>query len=161
MKVLLLGHKGMLGSDLMAQFKHRHEVIGMDLDEIDITRESECRKAVMENQRLLAARLDEQAGSLAAIGVAVGMTYLATGSEKPLPVDVLEDRAFARFLENYPIDGPPIVGKPKMDEHMAQLDKVDPARLASGFRELARQADLSAIERIRNRQIERAARQYS
>ena len=116
-------------------------------------------EAVMENQRLLVARLDEQAASLAAIGVAVGMTYLATGSEKPLPVEVLEDRAFARFLENYPIDGPPIVGKPKMDEHMAQLDKVDPARLASGFRELARQADLSAIERIRNRQIERAARQ--
>lgn len=116
-------------------------------------------EAVMENQRLLVARLDEQAASLAAIGVAVGMSYLATGSEKPLPVDVLEDRAFARFLENYPIDGPPIVGKPKMDEHMAQLDKVDPARLASGFRELARQADLSAIERIRNRQIERAARQ--
>lgn len=116
-------------------------------------------EAVMENQRLLVARLDEQAASLAAIGVAVGMTYLATGSEKPLPVDVLEDRAFARFLENYPIDGPPIVGKAKMDEHMAQLDKVDPARLASGFRELARQADLSAMERIRNRQIERAARQ--
>ena len=116
-------------------------------------------EAVMENQRLLVARLDEQAASLAAIGVAVGMTYLATGSEKPLPVDVLEDRAFARFLENYPIDGPPIVGKSKMDEHMAQLDKVDPARLASGFRELARQADLSAMERIRNRQIERAARQ--
>ena len=116
-------------------------------------------EAVMENQRLLVARLDEQAASLAAIGIAVGMTYLATGSEKPLPVDVLEDRAFARFLENYPIDGPPIVGKSKMDEHIAQLDKVDPARLASGFRELARQADLSAIERIRNRQIERAARQ--
>ena len=116
-------------------------------------------EAVMENQRLLVARLDEQAASLAAIGVAVGMTYLATGSEKPLPVDVLEDRAFARFLENYPLDGPPIVGKAKMDEHMAQLDKVDPARLASGFRELARQADLSAMERIRNRQIERAARQ--
>lgn len=116
-------------------------------------------EAVMENQRMLVARLDEQAASFAAIGVAVGMTYLATGSEKPLPVDVLEDRAFARFLENYPIDGPPIVGKPKMDEHMAQLDKIDPARLASGFRELARQADLSAIERIRNRQIERMARQ--
>ncbi|PKN87310.1 MAG: dTDP-4-dehydrorhamnose reductase [Deltaproteobacteria bacterium HGW-Deltaproteobacteria-1] len=49
MKVLLLGHKGMLGSDLMAQFKHRHEVIGMDLDEIDITSASECHKAVTEN----------------------------------------------------------------------------------------------------------------
>ncbi|PKN11132.1 MAG: dTDP-4-dehydrorhamnose reductase [Deltaproteobacteria bacterium HGW-Deltaproteobacteria-5] len=50
MKVLLLGHKGMLGSDLMAQFKHRHEVIGMDLDEIDITSASECRKTVDEVQ---------------------------------------------------------------------------------------------------------------
>ena len=49
MKVLLLGHKGMLGSDLMAQFKYRHEVIGMDLEEIDITSASDCRKAVMEN----------------------------------------------------------------------------------------------------------------
>ena len=36
----------MLGSDLMAQFKYRHEVIGMDKEEIDITRASECRRAV-------------------------------------------------------------------------------------------------------------------
>ena len=50
MKVLLLGHKGMLGSDLMAQFKYRHEVIGMDLEEINITSASDCRKAVAENQ---------------------------------------------------------------------------------------------------------------
>jgi dTDP-4-dehydrorhamnose reductase len=50
MKVLLLGHKGMLGSDLMAQFKYRHEVIGMDLEEIDITSASDCRKAVDEVQ---------------------------------------------------------------------------------------------------------------
>ena len=46
MKVLLLGHKGMLGSDLATQFKYRHEVVGMDKEEIDITRASECRKAV-------------------------------------------------------------------------------------------------------------------
>ena len=116
-------------------------------------------EAVMENQRLLVARLDEQAASLAAIGVAVGLTYLATGSDRPLPVDVLEDRAFTRFLENYPVDGPPIIGKPRMDEHIAQLDKIDPAQLASGFRELDRRSNLSAIERIRNKQIERAARQ--
>jgi len=50
MKVLLLGHKGMLGSDLMAQFKYRHEIIGMDQEEIDVTRASECRKAVDEVQ---------------------------------------------------------------------------------------------------------------
>jgi dTDP-4-dehydrorhamnose reductase len=48
MKILLLGHKGMLGSDLAAQFKYRHEVIGMDKDEIDITRASECRKAITD-----------------------------------------------------------------------------------------------------------------
>lgn len=50
MKVLLLGHKGMLGNDLMAQFRHRHDVIGMDREEIDITRASECRRAVAEIQ---------------------------------------------------------------------------------------------------------------
>lgn len=50
MKVLLLGHKGMLGNDLMAQFRHRHDVTGMDREEIDITRASECRRALAEIQ---------------------------------------------------------------------------------------------------------------
>ena len=50
MKVLLLGHKGMLGNDLMAQFRHRYDVIGMDREEIDITSASECRRAVAETQ---------------------------------------------------------------------------------------------------------------
>lgn len=48
MKILLLGHKGMLGCDLAAQFRYRHEVIGMDKEEIDITRASECRGAIDE-----------------------------------------------------------------------------------------------------------------
>ena len=38
----------MLGSDLAAQFRYRHEVIGMDLGDIDITREDECQKAIRE-----------------------------------------------------------------------------------------------------------------
>jgi dTDP-4-dehydrorhamnose reductase len=50
MKVLLLGHKGMLGNDLMAQFKYRHEVIGMDREEINIASASECRRAVVDVQ---------------------------------------------------------------------------------------------------------------
>jgi len=50
MKVLILGNKGMLGSDLMAQFKYRHEVVGMDTGEIDITRASDCRMAISEVQ---------------------------------------------------------------------------------------------------------------
>ena len=38
----------MLGTDLMAQFKHRHEVAGMDIDEINITLASDCRRAVAD-----------------------------------------------------------------------------------------------------------------
>lgn len=38
----------MLGCDLMAQFKYRHDVVGMDKEEIDITRASECLSAVTD-----------------------------------------------------------------------------------------------------------------
>lgn len=140
------------------------ELLSALLDQIGTL--AEGVQAVMENQQSLAAKLDAQAAeqaaqakSLAAIGVAVGMTYLATGTETPLPVDVLEDRAFASFLENYPLDGPPITGKAAMADHLAQLDQVEPARLAAGFRDLERQTHLSTIERVRNRQIERIARE--
>ena len=115
-------------------------------------------EALIDHQRSLAEKIDEQAASLAAIGTAVGLSYLATDGDRPLPDDVLEDRAFARFLDLYPIDGPPIIGPAKMDEHMARLERIDAARLAAGFRELARQTNLSAIERIRNSQIEQRAR---
>lgn len=40
----------MLGSDLAAQFRYRHEVIGMDQDEIDVTSAEACRKAIAETQ---------------------------------------------------------------------------------------------------------------
>lgn len=123
-------------------------------------------QAVMENQQALEAKLDaqavemeRQAASLAAIAVAVGKTYLASGTDQPLPVEILEDRAFAQFVEDYPLDGPPITGKAAMDAHLAQLDKVDRVRLAAGFRDLASAPNLSAIERVRNKQIERIARQ--
>jgi hypothetical protein len=139
------------------------ELLSALLDQIGTL--AEGVQAVMENQQSLAAKLDAQATeqeaqakSLAAIGVAIGMTYLATGTETPLPVDVLEDRAFASFLESYPLDGPPITGKAVMAEHLARLDQVEPTRLAAGFRDLERQTHLSMIERVRNRQIERIAR---
>ena len=46
MKILLLGHKGMLGSDLLKQMRLHHEVIGMDKEEIDITSADDCAKAI-------------------------------------------------------------------------------------------------------------------
>lgn len=48
MKILLLGHKGMLGSDLLLKLNMRHEVIGMDKEEIDIVSASECKGAIKE-----------------------------------------------------------------------------------------------------------------
>jgi dTDP-4-dehydrorhamnose reductase len=47
-KILLLGHKGMLGSDLLLKLSAEHEVIGMDKEEIDIVSVSECKKAIKE-----------------------------------------------------------------------------------------------------------------
>lgn len=48
MKILLLGHKGMLGSDLLAKLSTDHEVVGMDKEEIDIVSASECKAAIKE-----------------------------------------------------------------------------------------------------------------
>ena len=48
MKILLLGHKGMLGSDLLSKLSSEHEVVGMDREEIDIVSADECRKAIEE-----------------------------------------------------------------------------------------------------------------
>ncbi len=49
MKILLLGHRGMLGSDLLFQLERKHEIIGLDKDEIDITSASECRRAIHDS----------------------------------------------------------------------------------------------------------------
>ncbi|MGD0169317.1 MAG: dTDP-4-dehydrorhamnose reductase [Smithella sp.] len=50
MKILLLGHKGMLGSDLLLKLSGEHEVIGMDKEEINIVSAGECQKAIKEIQ---------------------------------------------------------------------------------------------------------------
>lgn len=49
MKILLLGHKGMLGCDLLLRLGRKHKVIGLDIDEIDVTSMSACEKAIREN----------------------------------------------------------------------------------------------------------------
>jgi len=48
MKILLLGHKGMLGSDLLKKLSADHEVTGMDKEEIDIGSAKDCKNAVVE-----------------------------------------------------------------------------------------------------------------
>ena len=48
MKILLLGHKGMLGNDLLLKFNIGHEVVGLDKEEIDIVSSEECKRAIQE-----------------------------------------------------------------------------------------------------------------
>lgn len=46
MKILLLGHKGMLGSDLLTRLNPGHDVIGKDVEDFDLTSETSCRCVV-------------------------------------------------------------------------------------------------------------------
>ncbi|MEI7590210.1 MAG: dTDP-4-dehydrorhamnose reductase [Deltaproteobacteria bacterium] len=48
MKILVIGHKGMLGSTIMSRFAGSMELIGKDVDEMDITSPSSCQDIVME-----------------------------------------------------------------------------------------------------------------
>lgn len=48
MKVLIVGSKGMLGSDLLSELSLTYNVLGMDLPNIDITKLDQCHKIVQE-----------------------------------------------------------------------------------------------------------------
>ena len=48
MRILILGHKGMLGSDLMLRLFPSHKLTGKDVDDFDITSEEDCGKVVVE-----------------------------------------------------------------------------------------------------------------
>lgn len=48
MKILILGHKGMLGSDLMLRLAAGHAVEGRDVDAFDITKEADCGRVIAE-----------------------------------------------------------------------------------------------------------------
>lgn len=48
MRILILGHRGMLGSELFGRLSVQHEVVGKDADDFDITSEEACRRVVAE-----------------------------------------------------------------------------------------------------------------
>ena len=48
MKILILGHKGMLGSDLMLRMMAAHDVTGKDVGDFDITVENDCGRVIAE-----------------------------------------------------------------------------------------------------------------
>lgn len=48
MRILILGHRGMLGSELLERLSADHDVIGKDIDDFDIASEGDCRRIVAE-----------------------------------------------------------------------------------------------------------------
>lgn len=48
MKILILGHKGMLGGDLMLRLTAAHDVTGKDVGDFDIAAEDDCGRVIAE-----------------------------------------------------------------------------------------------------------------
>jgi dTDP-4-dehydrorhamnose reductase len=48
MNILLLGHKGMLGSDILSRLIVSHEITGKDIEDTDITSVAACRDVILE-----------------------------------------------------------------------------------------------------------------
>jgi len=46
MKILVLGHKGMLGTALMERLRAAHDVTGRDIEDFDITAAASCREVI-------------------------------------------------------------------------------------------------------------------
>ncbi len=49
MKILVLGHRGTLGSDLMLRMGGAHDITGKDIDDFDISVEEECRRVIEDS----------------------------------------------------------------------------------------------------------------
>lgn len=49
MKILVLGHKGMLGSDLVSILGVSHDVTGKDIEDFDISSARDCRGIILES----------------------------------------------------------------------------------------------------------------
>lgn len=50
MKILILGHKGMLGSDLLLRLFAFHDVTGKDIEDFDIASQGACEEVIAETE---------------------------------------------------------------------------------------------------------------
>lgn len=49
MKILVLGHMGMLGTDIAGKLSGSHDVIGKDIEDFDVTDKEDCRRVIIES----------------------------------------------------------------------------------------------------------------
>ena len=101
----------------------------------------------------------ESSRRLERIAAVIGMIYLSTNEKTAIPADVWNDPVFDRFLDMYPIDGPPIVGARAMRQLLDQMAQQEPAQLAAAFSSVEQNPALTKVERVRNAQLAQHARE--
>jgi hypothetical protein len=101
----------------------------------------------------------ESSRRLERIAAVIGMIYLSTNEKTAIPADVWNDPVFDRFLDMYPIDGPPIVGARVMRQLLDQMAQQEPDQLAAAFSAVEQIATLTKVERVRNAQLAEHARE--
>ena len=101
----------------------------------------------------------ESSRRLEQIAAVIGMIYLSTNDKTAIPAEVWNDPVFDRFLDMYPIDGPPIVGAKVMRQLLDQMEQQEPAQLAAAFSAVEQNAALTKVERVRNAQLAQHARE--
>jgi hypothetical protein len=96
--------------------------------------------------------------SLEHLAAVLGMVFISTNARVGIPASVWNDPVFDRFLELYPVEGPPIVGAKVMKQMIERLDEIDPAEFAATLKASNADPEITGFERVRNAQLVHHAR---
>ena len=115
-------------------------------------------KAQNADVKSIAEGQSDNWSSLENLATVIGMAYISTNPRTAIPASVWNDPVFDRFLEIYPIEGPPIVGAKGMQQFIERLDEVDPAEFAATLKAADADPEITGYERVRNSQLAHHAR---
>ena len=139
--------------DEIAEVRNQQGAVAMAL--VDVL---ETHKAHYADGMTIAKGQNEIADSLENLAAVVGMVYLSTNARTAIPASVWNDPVFDRFLEMYPIEGPPIVGAKVMQQLIERLDEVEPVAFVATLRVAEADPETTGVERVRNAQLAHHAR---
>jgi dTDP-4-dehydrorhamnose reductase len=129
MKVLIVGYRGMLGSELMAAFDSGNEVVGLDLPELDIAQPEACLSRVVDLKpdviinAAAFTRVDDcesqEEKAFLVNGYGAGNLALAAAEAKAVFVHYSTDYIFdgqksEAYLEDDPANPKSVYGKSKL-----------------------------------------------
>jgi len=130
MKILITGSRGMLGQDLMKVLEDQHQVIGYDIEEIDIGDEEQCLERIgdlspdwivnsaaytdvdgCETNQVLASKINGQGpGNLAKAAAVVDARLIQISTDY-----VFQGQNSAPYLETDPTNPQTVYGKTKLE----------------------------------------------